>query len=265
MGPESTSASGRGWNRVVFFVIATYAITWTAWFFLRQPAAAGHLSALFTFIFVTVWSPTVIAIVIALAFDDPSGLGRLLRLLFRALAKQKIWYIIALVVPGAAVAVAILATRFFGQAAPFVPLSAFPITVAIQLATGAVGEELGWRGFLLSELQSKLSRRTSAIVMGILWSLWHLPAFFLPGMPQTLVPPAAFLVAVFSFAIFLALLFNRTLGHVLCTMLAHFSFNLSLAVGGARFGATLWWTLAALFFGIALWSLAVLPRELNHG
>lgn len=35
------------------------------------------------------------------------------------------------------------------------------------------------------------------------------------------------------FASFLALLFNRTRDHVVSTMLGHFSFNMSLAVGGS--------------------------------
>jgi membrane protease YdiL (CAAX protease family) len=47
----------------------------------------------------------------------------------------------------------------------------------------------------------------------------------------------AFLLMVAEFGIFLALLFNRTKGHLVSTILAHFSLNMSLAVGGAILGS----------------------------
>lgn len=39
-------------------------------------------------------------------------------------------------------------------------------------------EELGWRGYLLDRLQEKYSALVSSLILGILWSLWHLPTFF---------------------------------------------------------------------------------------
>jgi membrane protease YdiL (CAAX protease family) len=51
------------------------------------------------------------------------------------------------------------------------------------------------------------------------------------------MPRTAFLLMVAAFGIFLALLFNRTRGHVVSTMLAHFSFNMGVAVGGAILGS----------------------------
>jgi membrane protease YdiL (CAAX protease family) len=40
-------------------------------------------------------------------------------------------------------------------------------------------EELGWRGYLLDRLQEKYSALVSSLILGILWSLWHLPTFFI--------------------------------------------------------------------------------------
>jgi len=97
--------------------------------------------------------------------------------------------------------------------------------------------------------------------MALTWSLWHVSAFHFPGMPQTLIPPAAFLVTVAAFGFFLALIFDRTEGHVLGTMIAHFAFNLGLAIGGAQFGAILWWNLALLFGIVAIWSAVQLGRS----
>jgi hypothetical protein len=94
--------------------------------------------------------------------------------------------------------------------------------------------------------------------MGVLWSLFHLPAFFFPYMPQQQVSAPAFLLAVAAFGTFLALVYEKTNGHVLASMLAHFSLNAALAMGGARFSSTLWWFLAASFVLLGAWSLAAL-------
>jgi hypothetical protein len=51
---------------------------------------------------------------------------------------------------------------------------------------------------------------------------------------------------------------NRTRGHLVSTMLAHFSFNMSLAMGGAILGSVFIWTLAFIFSIVAMFGLAKL-------
>ena len=50
----------------------------------------------------------------------------------------------------------------------------------MQVITGAVGEELGWRGFLLPRLGERMGAAAAAWVMGILWRLWHVPRGSIP-------------------------------------------------------------------------------------
>lgn len=38
-----------------------------------------------------------------------------------------------------------------------------------------MGEELGWRGYLLPKLRIFLSDRASLIITGVIWGIWHLP------------------------------------------------------------------------------------------
>jgi membrane protease YdiL (CAAX protease family) len=44
-----------------------------------------------------------------------------------------------------------------------------------------IGEETGWTGFALPHLQNRFAPWFSAAILGIVWALWHLPAYFVPS------------------------------------------------------------------------------------
>jgi membrane protease YdiL (CAAX protease family) len=43
----------------------------------------------------------------------------------------------------------------------------------------ALGEEIGWRGLLVPELAKMTSFTKTALISGIVWAAWHMPAIFL--------------------------------------------------------------------------------------
>jgi D-alanyl-D-alanine carboxypeptidase len=45
-------------------------------------------------------------------------------------------------------------------------------------------EELGWRGYAQDQLQKHYSAAKASIILGLVWSFWHLPASFIPGTYQ---------------------------------------------------------------------------------
>lgn len=45
----------------------------------------------------------------------------------------------------------------------------------VRSLSSALGEEIGWRGFLVPELSKDTSFTATALVSGIIWSLWHYP------------------------------------------------------------------------------------------
>lgn len=49
-------------------------------------------------------------------------------------------------------------------------------TLGLLVATGsALGEEIGWRGFLLPRLLEQVSFTKAALLTGIVWAIWHYP------------------------------------------------------------------------------------------
>jgi membrane protease YdiL (CAAX protease family) len=43
----------------------------------------------------------------------------------------------------------------------------------------ALGEEIGWRGVLLPQLEAGLGLVPAALVIGVVWGVWHLPADYI--------------------------------------------------------------------------------------
>ncbi|WP_457831901.1 CPBP family glutamic-type intramembrane protease, partial [Staphylococcus aureus] len=39
----------------------------------------------------------------------------------------------------------------------------------------ALGEEIGWRGFLVPELYKKIGYTKTSLLTGAIWSVWHYP------------------------------------------------------------------------------------------
>jgi membrane protease YdiL (CAAX protease family) len=97
----------------------------------------------------------------------------------------------------------------------------------LWFVTSGLGEELGWRGFALPQLQRTRSAMTSTLLLAIGWAGWHLPAFFyLPS--YTAMGPAVlpgFFLGVLAGAIVLTWLYNSSGGSVLAAVLWHASFN----------------------------------------
>jgi membrane protease YdiL (CAAX protease family) len=44
-----------------------------------------------------------------------------------------------------------------------------------------LGEEIGWRGFLVPELARHMSFTLTALVSGVIWAVWHYPIIIFAG------------------------------------------------------------------------------------
>jgi uncharacterized protein len=237
----------------VAFLAGVYAVTWILCLVLRPAAEQGGLAILLAWLLPTVWAPTLLALGVASLSTGMAGVKEELgRLRFGRGSGR--WVLVAMVLPPLITAIAAWSGRAAGDAAPLIPSSAILMMVIFQLITGALGEELGWRGFLLPRLGKRMSATAAAWLMAVLWSAWHIPAFFFPGTPQHgLIPPVPFLVFIGLFGFCLAFLFRRGGGSILPTIVAHLALNVSLGAGGVQLSSpTFWWAMVGMYAICAL-------------
>jgi len=107
-----------------------------------------------------------------------------------------------------------------------------PMFIFLTIAAG-VGEEFGWRGFLLPRLQPRHNALVSGLIVGVAWATWHIPLFFIKGTSQyeqglqaglfpAILGYAAFVIAN---SVLFTWLFNNTKGSVLLAAVFHGASN----------------------------------------
>lgn len=79
-----------------------------------------------------------------------------------------------------------------------------------NLLAGPTGEELGWRGFALNELQKKYSPLKSSLIVGFWWGLWHLPIMLTVGLTgiSLIKYIVCFMLSIISLSIIMTVLYN---------------------------------------------------------
>ena len=112
---------------------------------------------------------------------------------------------------------------------PIIGTAAILPAFVMTLTSGATGEELGWRGYLLRIYQKKYSPLKSAIYVGLIWGFWHLPLWIISGYTgfELFLYSIFFLLAILSFSILITFFYNKS-GNIIIAMWMHFLFNFLL-------------------------------------
>ena len=211
------------------YLLMTFGVAWGllgAYIFLPQQATAqfGELSASHPGFIIAVWSPAFAAFALVAYYGGARGLRSFLSrlLLWRA---PPAWYAYLLIgfplvyVAGAAVKGNLLADPF-----PFDGIAQMLAAMAFMLILGPV-EEFGWRGVALPLLQRRLAPIWAALILGLAWGLWHLPAFFLSGTPQSGWGFMPFFIGAICLSVIVTPMFNASRGSILLAVLYHFQAN----------------------------------------
>lgn len=213
-----------------FFMLA-FALTWGIggiglliglWMPQLQPLSTS--SPLY---YVAGYSVSLAGIVLTARYAGRDGLRGLGRRLIPWRAPPR-WYLIVALGYAAITGIALQAAAVAHSApavVPSKPLFLSGLLLAIVRDPGPVGEEFGWRGFALPQLLELYSPLNATLRLGLIHTAWHLPLFFIPGMPQTQVSFPLFALGVVSIAIFNTALYLRTGANLLLAILVHLMAN----------------------------------------
>ncbi len=174
------------------------------------------------------YGPALAAILVASLGTGRAGLRALGARL--AAWRAPAWlYAAAFALPIAALAVVLLAVRATGvaqldAASPPVPRLVLAFFV-FAIVDGPLGEEIGWRGFLLPLLLERVDALRASLVVGLVWFAWHLPLYAADGRMLDATFLATYLASVMSFAVLFTWFFVRSGGSVPLAVLLHTTIN----------------------------------------
>lgn len=216
-----------------YFFLFAYGIAWVP---LTYAYATGNNS----FAGVSFFAPATSAVIMTAANEGRVGIRELVSRLFLWRVKPK-WYLIAILAPILFELLAILTHNLFGEPALSLKFTDWVQTLPTQLpwlfimlvflVLSSSGEELGWRGYALPKLQTRYGSVWASLILGLLWALWHLPTFWIPGSPQYGLPIPGYIIATIGYTIIYTCIYHGTNGSVLLACLYHGTSNLILTYG----------------------------------
>jgi membrane protease YdiL (CAAX protease family) len=242
---------------VAFFVLA-YAITWgtTALFFvviggfgLQLPPSVSYVIGL-----LPGFGPAIAALMMVAVTAGKAGVGHLLRRLVQWRVGFR-WYLLVLfgvpfvLLVGASIMRGVNPLPALSQQWPIIFTGYLPF-VAIYLVTAGLAEEPGWRGFALPRMQLRYGSLLGTLLLGLLWSFWHVPNVFFDGWGIVTLGLFVFETVVDGFI--LTWVYNNTKGSLLLVMLLHATQNASSGLVThliPGFTANQYYLLDALSFG----------------
>ncbi len=104
------------------------------------------------------------------------------------------------------------------------------VLIYILFLGGPLGEEIGWRGYLLPLLLKKTTPFFSSLIIGVIWSIWHLPLFYIIGTIQSQLPFIAYIFYTMILTFYITLVYIKTDGSISSGVYVHLSANLSIGV-----------------------------------
>ncbi len=223
------------WKETAAFLGATFGVTWLLWFgaYFKFAPDFVPLTMLGTAV------PSVMGLIFTAVFGGKLEYKALLRSSLRFHAPRIWWFYTVLTFP----VVLLCASGVLAATGGSLPSAQFPIWFLplaffyIFTCMGPLGEELGWRGFLLKRLLPQWGIGRTGLTLGLVWSAWHLPLFLISGTIQYELAKMGLLIVISGYFLYticisllITILYTRTNGNLLLCMVFHTICNLSLGV-----------------------------------
>ncbi|MCD4811492.1 CPBP family intramembrane metalloprotease, partial [bacterium] len=184
----------------------------------------GQLTGQHPLFFLAVYAPAIAALSIIIYSTGIRGIRSYFYRLLLWRTSKYWWLFIVIGVPCIFFAGSLRKGNFSTYSFPFKSMSLLIVALFFTLIKGPI-EELGWGGFALPLLQRKLSPIWAALILGVIWGLWHFPAFLLSGTQQSAWSFTPFFIGSIAISIITTALFNTSHGSILLPALMHFQLN----------------------------------------
>ena len=170
----------------------------------------------------SVFTPSLVALVLTAVSNGKKGVYDLF--VGQTVRKTALkWLILSFFGLPALASLAVLTSLKFDVSA-FALRSTQLMPQALVILLIAIGEEYGWRGFLLPRLLNKFSLFNSSLILGLIWGFWHFPAYLIgTGVPEQM-DFLVFLLWVVLGTLFISWIYYYTRS-VLTSILAHMGAN----------------------------------------
>jgi membrane protease YdiL (CAAX protease family) len=257
-------------NSVLSYFLMTFGISWAGALAVAAPAllrgqAVSRLSGILMFPAMLL-GPSVSGIVMTWIVSGKDGVREIFARMRRGRVPVR-WYWVLLIPPALVFAVLFSLNALVSRS--FAP-NHFWFGVLFGVPAGFL-EEIGWTGFAFPQMSSKGNPLVAAIVLGMIWGTWHLPAINFLGAAA---PHGAYWIPfflAFAFAmtamrVIISWLYLNTKS-VLLAQLMHVSSTGTLVIFSPRVSPAqevMWYAVYGCVLWVVVGVIAVLTRSLER-
>ena len=172
--------------------------------------------------------PMVAALILVHQENEPDSVKELLKRTFDfKRIKNKLWYAPILLFMPVVMLLSYWLMRLLEVPLPepYIPFYAIPFSF-LAFFIGAIGEEIGWTGYITDPLQERWGALAASLILGTVWAVWHIiPWFQGHPNPEWVIWQCAATVAM---RIAIVWLYNNTGKSVFSSLLFHTTINVSI-------------------------------------
>lgn len=214
-------------KKLTQFTLLTYVITMVTWGLCAVISQYGILlsnqPALYVPYIIGGLSPTIASYIVLKKNGEVTGFRQWLWNVFDFRATIVSYLFVVFIVS----ALFILKIQIFGLK-EMLPFYLFFVLLPVILIGGGL-EEAGWRYILQPELDKKYGYILSSLIVTVIWALWHLPLFYIPGVTQYGMSFLTFSISICAITFMMGAIY-RLSGKVFPCVLAHCMINSGLGV-----------------------------------
>ncbi|MFX1485017.1 MAG: CPBP family intramembrane glutamic endopeptidase [Promethearchaeota archaeon] len=259
-------------NAIASYILLAYGITWSLALVLALSyhglIAAGIPFGLH---YLLPYGPLLSALIVTWLRGGKESLREILGRMSRWRIRP-VWLIVALFSVWVFYIASGFIMMFMGQPWPdlsifgqvmYLPYLTFLGSWALWIFTYGIGEETGWRGYLLPHLQTRYGALVSSLIVSVIWAGWHAPMFLYDENLIALGPIGTvfWTIGLVFGSVLLTWLYNNAEGSILMTAIWHGTFNTFTAAAGQA--ATVTSSIISMFVMVLVVLVVIVYRPRN--